>query len=294
MFFQIFTAVILATSCICFSAEKENELITWKSCKLVATEWADGDSFQIQTPAGELHTIRLYGVDCIEWHVSDDTDARRLREQRRYFGISNVGGSAAESINTAKLFGEEAAIEVRKLLRAPFSVHTYMADGRGDGRFKRIYAFVTLPDGDDLAERLVRTGFARAMGVTRATPSGKSSDDYKEFLKDTELQAAKKGLGVWAKTNWYQLALERQLERRENEELGLAAGPAKLTEGEKINPNTAARDDLMKLPKIREVMANRIIEGRPYKKIDDLLNVEGIGPATLEAIKPHLTLTIKE
>lgn len=55
-----------------------------------------------------------------------------------------------------------------------------------------------------------------------------------------------------------------------------------------INPNTAARDELMKLPGVGEVTANRIIESRPYSKPEDLLEVSGIGKQTLLQLEPFL------
>ena len=36
--------------------------------------------------------------------------------------------------------------------------------------------------------------------------------------------------------------------------------------------------------------ANRIIEGRPYKSPADLDRVDGIGPRTIERLKPHLEI----
>jgi competence protein ComEA len=38
----------------------------------------------------------------------------------------------------------------------------------------------------------------------------------------------------------------------------------------------------MALPGVGEETANRIIGGRPFQKSEDLLNVPGIGPKTLE------------
>lgn len=262
----------------------------WKHCNLIPTEWADGDSFQIQTPEGAQHTIRLYGADCFEWHVSDETDARRLRAQRRYFGIAEWGGSPQASIKAAKELGQAAASEVVTVLKLPFTVHTTFADARGDGKHKRIYGFVTTSGGEDLAERLVRLGLARAFGVYHETPSGKGAADYRALLEDVELQTAKRGVGAWAKTNWERLPIERQEERQENIELALAAGSSKLARGSKINPNSAARDQLMLLPGVGEVTANRIIGARPFRKPADLLNVEGIGLKSLKQIEPFLQL----
>jgi len=267
-----------------------DDLITFKTCKLISTEWADGDSFLIQTADGASHTIRLYGADCIEWHVTDDSDARRLRAQRRYFGISEFGGSSQASIDAAKGLGKAAADEVVAVLAKPFTVHTAFADARGDGRHRRVYGFVTTADGEDLAERLVRLGLARAFGVYRETPAKMAAGDYRARLQDIELQAAKRGVGAWAKTNWDRLPGERLEERQEDADLALATARQKLVPGTRIDPNTAARDELMKLPGIGEVTANRIIEARPFKNVQDILKVEGIGKKTFERIAPFLRI----
>lgn len=269
---------------------QERALSRFGGCKLVATAWADGDSFLVETAEGAQHTVRLYGVDCLEWHVTDATDARRLRAQRRYFGIAEAGGSPQASIDLAKDLGRQAADEVRAVLDRPFTLHTAFADAMGDGRHKRIYAFVTTAAGEDLGELLVRKGLARAFGVWRTTPAGQKGADYRGYLQDVELQAAKRGAGVWAHTDWDRLPGERQAERREDAELQAAVAPGKLQPGEKIDPNTAARDELTRLPGVGETLANRIIEARPFAKTGDLLKVEGLGPAKLQQILPFLEI----
>ena len=61
-----------------------------------------------------------------------------------------------------------------------------------------------------------------------------------------------------------------------------------------ININTAEKQNLVKLPKIGTVTAERIIRFRdeygPFESIDGLLKVKGIGPKTLEKLKPQITL----
>jgi competence protein ComEA len=285
-----FIIFLLTSACLAVAGFAAQPLVELRACKFVPTEWADGDSFQIETVDGTSQTIRLYGADCIEWHVNDKSDATRLAEQRHFFGISAFGGSAKTSIEAAKATGQSAAMEAARALSKPFTVHTAYADARGDGKNKRIYAFVTTADGQDLAERLVRMGLARAFGVYRETPGGKSAKDYQEFLRDVELVAAKAGTGVWAKTNWDRLSAERQEQRMADAELELASGSGKATADLKMDPNTAARDELMKLPGVGEVTANRIISGRPYKTLADLRNVEGLGSKTLEKLTPYLLL----
>ncbi|MCB1208338.1 MAG: helix-hairpin-helix domain-containing protein [Verrucomicrobiales bacterium] len=55
-----------------------------------------------------------------------------------------------------------------------------------------------------------------------------------------------------------------------------------------VNPNTATIEQLTTLPEVGPDIAARIKAGRPYTKAEDLINVKGIGPKTLEKIKPRL------
>lgn len=58
------------------------------------------------------------------------------------------------------------------------------------------------------------------------------------------------------------------------------------------NVNTAPASELSLLPGIGYELANRIVENRetegPYQSIDDLERVRGIGPKTIEQIKPMI------
>lgn len=54
---------------------------------------------------------------------------------------------------------------------------------------------------------------------------------------------------------------------------------------ESVNLNTASLAQLKLLDGVGDVLAQRIIENRPYEKLDDLLKVKGIGDKTLIKIK---------
>jgi competence ComEA-like helix-hairpin-helix protein len=47
--------------------------------------------------------------------------------------------------------------------------------------------------------------------------------------------------------------------------------------GGQININTATQEELEALPGVGPVIARRIIEGRPYRSVDELDRVKGIG-----------------
>ena len=59
-----------------------------------------------------------------------------------------------------------------------------------------------------------------------------------------------------------------------------------------IDLNTASKDQLVALPGIGDVRADSIIEWRtnnPISSVNDLLAISGIGPATVNSIRDHVT-----
>ena len=287
----VFSLAILFI-CLLPASAAPRPLQKFENCTFVPTAWADGDSFRIKTATGKEHTIRLYGVDCLELHVAgDDRNLARLREQRRYFGIANAGKTNEKSMEIAKTLAKQAADFTAKSLQSPFTLHTRFSNGGGDPEFNRILGFITLADGKDLGSELVRQGLARAQGIISTMPDGMSVVEARGMLEDLEIQALKMDRGIWATTDWDQLPVERQLQRKEKAEAKIAADQNGPGPNFRIDPNKATKKELMDLDEIGDVLADRIIEVRkkaPFLKAEDLLRVKRLPKSTLEKIRPHL------
>ena len=57
-----------------------------------------------------------------------------------------------------------------------------------------------------------------------------------------------------------------------------------------VNINTATKEQLITLNGVGPATAEKIIQGRPYTQVDDLLNVSGIGEATLAKFKDDICI----
>ncbi len=84
-----------------------------------------------------------------------------------------------------------------------------------------------------------------------------------------------------------------RLEEKDREQVaGAADGTAA---GGLIDLNTAGADALERLPRVGPKTAERIIAFRqnygPFSSVDDLLQISGIGPKTLEQIRPLATVS---
>jgi len=270
-------AALLFLSLLCGASAQE--LQKFEGCRLVEAGWADGDSFSVVLPDRKEIVLRLYYVDCNETAATTETDQRRVRDQSSYFGVDDHQVTLES--------GRQAAEEVKKLLAKPFTVHTAFASAPGRSAKPRTYGFVTLSDGRDLGEVLVGEGLARSYGVRRNTPDGLNTEAAEAKVDDLELGAAIARRGIWAKTDPQRLVALREDRRAEDRQLREAFGTSA---GEPIDPNTATVDEIMLLPGVGEVLAERIVEGRPYKSVADLRRVPGVGEKVFARIEDSLQI----
>jgi competence ComEA-like helix-hairpin-helix protein len=243
----------------------------------------DGDSFVVKSAERQLH-LRLYFVDCPESVATTDADAKRVREQARYFGITEA----------KKVFeyGHQASLFTRKALAKPFTIYTTFSSALGRSPGGRVYAFVVTADGRDLGQALVEAGLGRTHGAKRAGPTGKSTAEIERSLLKSEAEAMRQRKGIWAATDSAtinKLRAEQQAEDQEVKSLIKESSGKKPALGA-IELNTATTSELQSISGVGPVLAAKIIAARPYKSVDDLQHVTGVGPKLFEKIRPYVTV----
>ena len=106
---------------------------------------------------------------------------------------------------------------------------------------------------------------------------------------------------AWAAARWSAVMLATLLSAAAAAEAGAAAAAVPLPvlsgpifgdePGGSINVNTASEDDLTLLPGIGPAKARAIVAyraKRPFRTVNDLLRVKGIGRAILKRLRPHV------
>ena len=205
-----------------------------------------------------------------------------------YFGLP----SAERTVH----FGRQAKAFTEQHLSKPFTIHTGYASALGRSSKGRIYGFITTATGDDLATLLVRNGLARPYGVGRRTPDGVARDEMVERLHDLEISAMLKRQGIWADSNPDRIAELRAHQRQEDRELQRFRKDEEEANSSQIllDLNTASKEEIESIKGINAGLAGRIVAGRPYKTVDDLLRIKSIGQKKFQELRSHFTLSREE
>lgn len=174
MSYKVVLLLVLA-----LSAVRAADWETWEDCRLVTSEYFDGDSFHV-AKGGKDRIFRLYAVDTAEM---SDEHPDRVEEQQKYFHASRE-----EIFSAAK----QAETFTARLLQQPFTVETCWIDAKGASHQQRFFGKITLSDGSDLGLRLVEVGLARSYGMREGLPSS-----YLAKLDRAEAAAKGARLGVW-------------------------------------------------------------------------------------------------
>jgi competence ComEA-like helix-hairpin-helix protein len=101
-----------------------------------------------------------------------------------------------------------------------------------------------------------------------------------------------KHIGIWSESDPDRIAEFRAEQRSEDQELKELQSQVKKAKSpqDSLDLNTATEKELQSIRGVGPVIAKRIIAGRPYKIVGDLLKVKGIGPKKLEKIRPYVVV----
>lgn len=234
---------------------------TLEHCRLLENKSRDGDSFHVQQGNRE-YIFRLYFVDAPE---TDADFPERLDDQAAYFRLSKA---------QVKDLAREAREFTAGQLNAGFRVITRWENAGGRGNLARYYGIVMMAD-KNLSVELVRNGLARVHGKAAAWPEGPGSSQFISELKRLELDARERRLGVWDETRYPRPS---------------ATGETAVSSPVLIDLNNASISQLTELPGVGRTIARRIVSRRPYRDVNDLLQVKGIGTKSLERLRPLVTV----
>jgi len=182
-----------------------------ENCTLVPNESNDGDSFHVKCGRRE-YLFRLYFADAPE---TDNSIEERVAEQAEYWGISE---------KAAIRLGRKAAVFTRKFLENGFTVYTQFDDARGRSGKNRFYAQVKVGE-LDLAEELVRHGFARVFGQDTDLSDGTRATTFWWRLKTAEREAKRNRLGAFSAD--VEVAAEEETTRRAAKQLAVPIIPGR-------------------------------------------------------------------
>lgn len=143
-------------------------------------------------------------------------------------------------------------------------------------------------------ESIKGVGPATAKKIIAGRPYSSLEDLKKAGLSDKTIESMKPLVKVGAPPVPLKPAAEAKPAASTAAEKGkpkvAVQAPSKLAPGQKVNLNTATKEQLEALPEIGPVKAQAIIDGRPYKKPEDIMKIKGIKEGIFNKIKDAITV----
>lgn len=292
----------------------EEGWVVLKNCRLVPNAANDGDSFHVNA-GGKEYLFRLYFADAAETDLSVPD---RVEEQAEYFGVTTRQtvqlGIVAKNFAHEKLarpftvrtcmqdamgrsrmqrfyaFVETADGDLAELLVANglARVHGSAATPVGLASPEREWQKLERLEREAKAERIGGWGVAAGRMATRlaSQPPKSGPDSFEAFFHPektaTTPAASSAGFQMPAATLAPAPTVPPPLSQSTTTP---AARTTQAPSGGNLDVNSASSAELVKIPGIGPVLAQRIIDARPLKSADDLRTVKGIGAKKYDKIR---------
>jgi endonuclease YncB( thermonuclease family) len=182
-FHFLLLAIVLASLVVASAATAPAGWTLLENCRLENHDYADGDSFHVIHRGRNLQ-FRLYFVDCPETEMRFP---ERIAEQGKVFALGSEGVVAA---------GHRAHAFTDEMLSRLFNVLTKWEEAQGASAQELFYTVVLLGN-QNLAEELVRHGFARAFGMHTDYPTQAGGRQLVAKLKRLQQEASRMKLGAF-------------------------------------------------------------------------------------------------
>lgn len=229
-------------------------------------------------------------IDTGEWYnIMDVEDGSRIEVEVasrfgypvRFLGVEVPRIYAGR--DSSEFYAAEAAEFLANLIEGK-KVRLYgPGSSKPDARYGAYIAYVQAmgDNGEiiDVNKELLENGFGEWTRYYRQHPdSVRAFQQYAEAARDREA-------GMWETPNLVGTRISR---------VELGRGAEEVAVSFPININIANEETLQAITGIGPAIAGRIVtyrlENGEFNEVDDLTNVSGIGPATIEKMRPYVTL----